>query len=318
MILLVTNRRDLTTDYVVRELKRRDLTFVRLNTEALGEATVLLRPDRPQDDALEIEGQLLRIADVSAAYFRRPEPPKPAAQVQGPGDRAYCAGEWSAVLKTIIGKMSSRWFNDPTAIVQAEDKPRQLSEALRLGMRVPQTLITNDPRQVRAFSAGGRGCIVKPLRTALVEDGGAGKVAFTTRLGSAGLTASDATLRAAPIILQHEVIKRYDVRVTVVRNRVFATAIHSQDHEETETDWRRGVRPDLTHAVECLPQTVIDQCLALTESLGLGYGAIDLVRDREGDYWFLEINPNGQWAWIEERTGQPIAAAIVDALEERD
>ena len=47
----------------------------------------------------------------------------------------------------------------------------------------------------------------------------------------------------------------------------------------------------------------------------LGFGAIDLIQDRDGAHWFLEINPNGQWAWIETRTGQPIATAIVDWLE---
>lgn len=313
MILLVTNRRDLTTDYVVRELKRRDLAFVRLNTEALGEATLCLRPDRPWEDQLEVEDQSLRLADVTAAYFRRPEPPVPARRIDAAGDRAYCIGEWSAALKTIIGKLSGRWFNDPAAIVRAEDKPRQLTEALRLGMRVPETLITNDPAKARAFSTG-RDCIVKPLRTALVDDEGTGKVAFTTRIGPGGLTASDGTLSAAPFVMQREVFKQYDVRVTVVGNRLFATAIHSQAHEETETDWRRGVRSDLSHSVEYLPPFVAEHCLALTKSLGLAYGAIDLIRDLDGVYWFLEINPNGQWAWIEERTGQPIAAAIVDAL----
>ncbi|MNZ28723.1 hypothetical protein D3C78_459550 [compost metagenome] len=49
--------------------------------------------------------------------------------------------------------------------------------------------------------------------------------------------------------------------------------------------------------------------------LNLRYGAIDFVCDPQGNLWFLEINPNGQWAWIENLTGYPIAEAIVDELE---
>ena len=55
--------------------------------------------------------------------------------------------------------------------------------------------------------------------------------------------------------------------------------------------------------------------VALVDELNLRFGAIDLIRDVNGEYWFLECNPNGQWAWIENRTGLPISAAIVDELE---
>jgi glutathione synthase/RimK-type ligase-like ATP-grasp enzyme len=114
--------------------------------------------------------------------------------------------------------------------------------------------------------------------------------------------------------VQSEILKQYDVRVTVVGERVFATAIWSQDNEETITDWRKGSRPDLRHEKIVLDQRVERQCVKLVQRLGLRYGAIDLVCDQSGKLWFLEINPNGQWAWIENLTGYPIAAAIVDEL----
>ena len=137
---------------------------------------------------------------------------------------------------------------------------------------------------------------------------------FTSRLQP--LTEADApALGLAPLIIQAEVPKKYDVRVTVVGAQVFATAIWSQDNEETEVDWRRGSRPDLRHEAISLPDEVVAQCRELVRCLNLRYGAIDLVCDRDEELWFLEINPNGQWAWIENQTGYPIAAAIVDELE---
>ncbi|MGH6967142.1 MAG: hypothetical protein ACREE0_21875, partial [Phenylobacterium sp.] len=297
MIVLVTNRRDLTTDYIVRELEARSLSYVRLNTEALGSAEIVLRPDRPQDDLLEIEGQALKLDEVTAAYFRRPEAPQAAEGVGPPATQAYCAAEWAALLKTLVGRFDGLWFNDPSAIVRAEDKPRQLLAAGRLGFRVPATVITNRPDVARPFLAVP-GRIAKPLRQALIESPDGGQVMFTTRLDTAGL-GSDAGIAAAPVILQQEITKACDLRVTVVGDRLFCVAIGSQAHDETQVDWRRGVRPDLLHESTTLPAEIAKACLDLTRDLGLRFGAIDLVRTPEGEHWFLEINPNGQWAWIE-------------------
>ncbi|MNY38950.1 RimK-like ATP-grasp domain protein [compost metagenome] len=105
------------------------------------------------------------------------------------------------------------------------------------------------------------------------------------------------------------------MRVTVVGDRVFSAAIHSQADEDSTVDWRRGDSVNLRHEVISLPEPVAMRCVELVRRLGLRYGAIDLVEDPEGRFWFLECNPNGQWAWIENRTGLPIAAAIVDQLQ---
>ncbi|MNE94945.1 hypothetical protein D3C80_1929690 [compost metagenome] len=85
-----------------------------------------------------------------------------------------------------------------------------------------------------------------------------------------------------PFIVQAEVLKQYDVRVTVVGERVFATAIWSQENPETEIDWRQGSRPDLRHEKISLPELVQEQCVELVRRLGLRYGAIDLISDRTG------------------------------------
>ncbi len=47
------------------------------------------------------------------------------------------------------------------------------------------------------------------------------------------------------------------------------------------------------------------------------FAALDFIVDPDDQWWFLECNPNGQWAWIEEETGLPISSALADALEGR-
>ena len=215
-------------------------------------------------------------------------------------------------MRSIWNALDGLWLNCPFAILRAEDKPRQLMIARQLGLCVPETIVTNDPDRAISFSKRGD-VVAKPLRQALIDDGNRGKVIFTSRIETS-IEHQTASIELAPVIFQREVRKRADIRVIVVDDRVFATAIASQDHEETSVDWRKGVRTDLIHRTTILPKDVDKACVAITKALGLRYSAIDLIEDDDGKHWFLEANPNGQWAWIEQKTGAPISAAIVDGL----
>ena len=138
---------------------------------------------------------------------------------------------------------------------------------------------------------------------------------FTTRLASPREEDARA-IEAVPFIVQQEVKKAADIRVTVVSKSIFATAIQSQTDADALVDWRRGDVLLMAHAVHELPASIAGKCIALVQAFVLRFGAIDLILDRQGAYWFLEINPNGQWGWIQAKTGQPIARAIVDELTE--
>ncbi|MEH6412470.1 hypothetical protein [Pseudomonas sp. CGJS7] len=311
MLLLVTNRRDITMDYVVAELRRRDQPFVRLNTEQLPQALCSMAGFPRDAWSISLDGVVVRGSQITGAYFRRPGAPVVSDTVTDPGERAYAEAEWSSFLKSLYSRLEGLWLNSPTKIFMAEDKPMQLLLAQEIGFHVPQAFITNDILCARAISVLGH-AVGKPLRQAVLE-GETERVIFTSRLAEFEEDQAE-SIRLTPFIVQSEILKQYDVRVTVVGERVFATAIWSQDNEETETDWRKGSRPDLRHEKIVLEPRVELQCVMLVQQLGLRYGAIDLVCDRAGKLWFLEINPNGQWAWIENLTGYPIASAIVDEL----
>jgi glutathione synthase/RimK-type ligase-like ATP-grasp enzyme len=311
MILIVTNKRDITSDFIVLELRRRGISFHRLNSEDLPSGNLRFRPQADLGWEIDLGGETLKLRDVRAAYYRRPGPPEPSP-TKDIATRDYLAGEWSAITRSLWNALEGRWLSSPFAILRAEDKPRQLTLAVSLGFDVPETLVSNNFEAAGAFVAHGS-AIGKPLRHSLVERGETGEVLFTTRLDPLRPMDREA-VSIAPVIYQREVRKAYDVRATVIGDRVFAAAIYSQDHDETEVDWRSGTRTDLQHEAIELPQPIIDKCLALTGALDLRFGAIDLIADRDGRHWFLEINPNGQWAWIERRTGLPLAAAIVDEL----
>lgn len=309
LILLVTNKRDVTTDFVVLEMRRRGLPFIRLNTEDLPQHELVMEDGDPARLSLSGPCGDFSLSDITGAYYRRPG----NFEAEGPeATTAYVVAEWSAILRSLWNALEGRWLNSPFSILRAEDKPRQLAAARRFGLTIPGTLVTNSFETARSFLAEGP-MVAKPLRHALIDDGEVGSVVFTSRV--AALEAGDAdAMRRAPMILQREIPKRSDVRVVVVDDHVFATRIMSQAHDETQVDWRKGVRLDLPHEAMELPAELAAACIAITRDLGLRFAAIDLVEGDDGLFWFLEANPNGQWAWIEQRTGAPVTAAIVDAL----
>jgi hypothetical protein len=310
VFLVATNKRDLTADLIIIELKRRQLATVRLNTEDLADGSVEIHPTSSKW-RLQIGGRACSDMDVEAAYFRRPEPVKIPSAVRE-DCRLYSAMEWQSLLEGLYFALNDKWLNAPHHISAAENKIKQLAFATRLGFRVPPTLITNNPRAVKDFCTD-RSVIGKPLRQALLHLDGAESVVFTTRVRVDDAT-DPQSVTATPFIVLEEVPKRFDVRVTVVGERVFAATIDSQSSPETQVDWRRSSRADLQHQTHSLPKSLEMMCVSLTRALGLRFGAIDLVLDTSGEYWFLEINPNGQWGWIQVRTGYPIASAIVDEL----
>ena len=63
-----------------------------------------------------------------------------------------------------------------------------------------------------------------------------------------------------------------------------------------------------------LPDDVLDKLRQLMSILRLVYGAIDMRLTPDGEYVFLEVNPAGQWQFVEERTAQPITDALASYL----
>jgi glutathione synthase/RimK-type ligase-like ATP-grasp enzyme len=121
-------------------------------------------------------------------------------------------------------------------------------------------------------------------------------------------------VKYSPTFFQEYVPKELEIRITVVGDKVFPIAIHSQKNVLTVDDWRRDQKGDLKYSHHELPPNVEDKCRRLLKEFGLQFGAIDMILTPKRDYYFLEINPNGQWAWIEEVSSLPMAATLIDLL----
>jgi hypothetical protein len=175
-------------------------------------------------------------------------------------------------------------------------------------------LITNSASEFLEFARAHEGDVIDK-----VASGGPFErtypqlVRYTAKLTRRDL-AYIGRLRNCPTTFQANVPKRFEVRATVVGSEVFAAEIHSQASRQASQDWRRFDLMNTPHKPHRLPPELARRCVALVHELGLSYGAIDLIVRPDGRYIFLEINPNGQYLWVEELTGLPISAAIADFL----
>lgn len=304
MILLVSHAGDGHLPLVVERLRLGGHDPVLLDTD-LYPAKIGVT-DGPSGCTLAMGELSLALSDVSAVWWRRPRPPII-------GDRSPEVVDWAqrqafAALDSALMNIDAVWVNHPRANRIAEDKPANLRRADACGLRVPDWCVTNEPDRARAFMRSVDAVVAKPVESAWVSEG----ASFWTR------QVDDATwldrIGPEPYMLQQFIDKSEDVRVIVIGDEVFAVAIESQITPATSVDFRAGRVNDLPHRITTLPAAISDAVRDLTRSLSLRFAAIDLVADAEGQYWFLELNPNGQWAWLEHRTQVPISQALVAAL----
>src|SRR5690349_11374988 len=149
MIVLVTNREDLTADWLVLELHRQRSRFIRLNTEDYPSRIRLCLS--PNDGFLDLGKETIRATDIVAIWWRRPvigqfPDGRSAAETQ------WAAGEASVALEGFFRLADAHWVNDPFNNARTECKPEQLRRAAMCGLRVPATLVTNEARAVRSFA----------------------------------------------------------------------------------------------------------------------------------------------------------------------
>jgi glutathione synthase/RimK-type ligase-like ATP-grasp enzyme len=311
VILLISHLGDAHAVQVLERLRRDGAEAVLLDTGCLPrDIGLTVRPagrDGWRGFAF-IDGREVDLAAVGAAWWRRPLPFGLDDAVTGAEDRAFAFGEVHAAVAGLWSCLEARWINPPDADERAGRKLHQLKLATALGLRTPRTCVTSRPEDARAFLAeeGDRGVIYKAFS--------ATEQAWReTRLLRADEAERLDAVRFAPVIFQEYVRAELDLRITMIDGEAFAAEIWSQ-----QTDYPFDFRMRM-HAAEmrphALPSAVLADLRRLMGALDLVYGAIDMRLTPEGEYVFLEVNPAGQWLFIEERTGQPITDALCAALK---
>jgi len=224
-------------------------------------------------------------------------------------------GEASAAAHGMLASLKAFRVDHVHHIRLAENKQLQLQVARELGLNTPRTLTTNDPTAVRAFAKTCEGGMVtKMLSSFAIYEEGKELVVFTNPVRLEDL-ADLSGISLCPATFQELVPKSLEIRVTVVGRRVMSACIDSQVCARAAHDWRRdGLRLLEDWQPYQLPLEVEEKILRLTDYFSLNYAAIDIILTPDDQHVFLELNPCGEFFWLERTPGLPISDAIADLL----
>ncbi len=304
MILIVAPRDDAHARCVAQDLEKRGKAFRFVDSSRLArDGRLEFRAGQHSGSTWTcVDGQPIALDTVDTVWHRRRFLPPVAAGLPI-SDQQYFQREWTEMISGVFASLDCAWFvNDPDR-QNAAVKPLQLRLAEKLHLRIPDTLITNDPSAAVAFIERHRQRVVHktlaPPRHRFLP---------TKAWSESDRDVLD-NLVLAPTIFQETVTDCRELRITVIGDQVFAAEFHpAVGLIDGRLDLQTPYRP------HTLPHDLSRRLLALVRQLGLVFSTIDMKLTDEGEYVFLELNPMGQYLYIEILAGLPLTAAMAELL----
>ncbi len=316
MILILTNSADATTDFLIPKLEASGARFVRLNSDRI--VTDCRLAVSSGKTVLTVNGTAIKPSDVTSIWYRRPHP----IELPGKGNverRAHAESEWAEAIDGFLAQVPRyRWINHPADNALASHKVEQLSRAEIHGLKVPDTLVTLSAQKLRQFYKAHCGKLVcKPLASGAIDDAAGHHVIYSSAVRETDLEHAE-LLSQCPTLFQECINKQLDVRITYVDGSLVAVGLLAKTEAgQQRLDVRRNNMADVVHGRVDIPVCVYDNLLKYVASYDLRFAAIDMAVDFEGNWIFFEVNPNGQWAWLDQCGASDIGNLLVVALASR-
>jgi hypothetical protein len=318
MILVISNSDDAHADHVEAILRARRVAFQRFDPAMFpvaAEIAITYTCAGRSNCTLSVGETQIDLCRVTAVWYRRPGLADASLEIADGVARQFVQEECRQFVQDLWSSLDCPWLPAKPAITRsAGRKATQLKVAGEIGFALPPTLITNNATHLLDFYRHHGGDIVcKVVGTSIMKTVGATFARYTEAVSTRDIAHAHEVVYC-PMIFQARMPKEIELRITVVGRQVFAAEIHSQASNHTRLDWRRYDDYSTTYAPHVLCAETEERCVELVSRLGLWYGAIDMIVTPDGRHVFVEINPNGQYLWIERETGLPISEAICDLL----
>lgn len=307
--LFITNKDDISVEYLISKLRNHTSSYFRLNSEDIDQISFEINSNGSFN--CKIEQETFRLDSVKSVIFRRI--PNKFNNIEGDTDAFYLNTERKHFLEGLyLSLAKSKWINPMFSTQIAERKLFQLQLARKMGLRIPKSILTNNPKIADNFLKSNKFSIIKPISNGLQVLNNGSYSIYTTEIRSDFFSkASPSTLFQTPVYLQERIINKYDIRVTIIGETLFAVAISKQN--KNEVDWRK---PELKKEYKTidLPNILKEKLIKLNKSLNLVYSAIDLIQTPNNEFVFLEVNPVGEWVWLENELGLNISETLIKEI----
>jgi glutathione synthase/RimK-type ligase-like ATP-grasp enzyme len=315
-VLVVTSKEDAHADYIIALCNSRGLgeRIIRLNTEDFVDNCRISFDGRSFHLLIKDSGRELWSDEIRSVWYRRPKDFE--LSEDDPYIRDYIIKQSTACLRGLYFccHETAIWINPLPALHRSRNKLQQIQLAYEVGLNPPRTIVTNSWQDAVAFCSSVEKVCIKSLdEPNFVLDGHI--YPFLTRIvEKREVLENRESIERCPTLFQEYIEKKFDIRVVVIGENIFAFEIHSQEHELSKYDFR-GVAPELlAHVPHELPAEVKQGIRHFMQRQGLIFSAFDFVLSKDGKYYFLENNPNGQWLWLELLTGVRLSESMLNLL----
>lgn len=322
MILCISHSKDFyTIDIVIGRLKELGKDVYRLDSDTFSHQLKFEYSFEKKKTLVKLQQDevTFTIDDIEAVYYRK------LWHINIPEDlddafKSIYNQEYTTMRSLFFESLRKLPWMNPMDLDHriGENKLEQLSYACNAGLIIPETLFTNDPIKVKHFFyATCKGNMIAKLHGSLSRSMKGDTPFFpTTHIRESDLDNLE-TLVYCPMIFQQNIEKRYELRIIYVDGTFFTGKINAQASEAGKTDWRaaKDIMPSWEYYT--LPDSVCKALDTMMRDIGLYFGAIDMIRQKDGEYIFLEVNPQGEWGMIQRDLGYPIGETIAEKLVAR-
>ncbi|MGV3503486.1 MAG: grasp-with-spasm system ATP-grasp peptide maturase [Adhaeribacter sp.] len=311
MICIFSTAVDYSTTDVIRWLHYLGVKdVIRVNSQDPHPASQLRLDVTDDTFTFQIGGQTFRLRDLEAVWYRKGAnwlcdqffPVTVADHARFTAYLHHKLQAEEATLCTYLHQLVARQADVLGSAAKGNlNKLLVLQAAREAGLRTPGFYVSNHRKGIQRAFAQSPGLITKAMSDGLYffeeQEVGTGYFSYTEALEPS--VAESLPERLSPSFLQQHIAKQYELRVFFLAGTCYAMAIFSQADEQTKTDFRKYNEHKPNRCVPyLLPAGLSDKIASLFRLLDLNTGSADLLVDARGEYYFLEINPVGQFAMV--------------------
>lgn len=317
MTLILSDNNDQTTNLVIDWI---DFNFIRLNSENFIEGIQLeLNSYFFTQEISLFKNFVVNLSDVKSFWYRRDDfvlgINSDKIITEKDSIRFSLEKEWHKLKdffhiycesKNSIGSYRKELF---------QNKLTTLFLVQKIGLYIPPTIVTTQKDKLIDFIRKNGECITKAISSMFKTGANNSFQSIGTQLVTNEIIESlDETF--FPTLLQKKITKIFELRIFYIRGMFYSMAIFSQNDEQTKLDYRNYNREKPNRNIPyILPEKIKVKLHILMDKLDLNTGSIDMIVTPEGEYFFLEVNPTGQFGWVSENCNYYLEEKIADYLQ---
>jgi len=315
-ILIITSKDDVHTDFIINKLNANGLEdkVVRFNTEDFTNNCLLTYTNETSILYFLDSNRDIKSENILSVWYRRPK--EPVIDTTVIEYSSFIKEQTEAAIKGFYFSthFETKWINRLDSLYRAKLKIQQLELAKRVGFKIPETIVTNNPNDLSNFLSKHIKVSTKSLDYPNTKVNGKLFPIYNRIISNDELSKNIQSIRYCPGIFQKYIDKAFDIRVIIIGKTITAFAIYSQEKDLSIEDVRGVSAFDLRHEIFELPRNILNNINSFMTEQRLVFSAIDLLYGSDGEFYFLENNPNGQWLWLEEKTGFSLSDIFIKEL----